>query len=182
MRVDEEMRRGPGMLVESATKGRKDGIVMVEIGSYRGESAELFLATGKVSRIYCVDPWRMFYDPQDGAAYTNMKAVEADFDRRHANDKRVVKVKGTIDDFVERYVNGPEGPVSVDLVYVDGCHTYEAVKHDILTAVEHIKPKIAMSGHDWGWGGDAELARAVKETVGEPDEVFPDSSWLKRNR
>ncbi len=176
MRPDERSRSGLVSLIESLNCA---GLTMVEIGSYRGESAEIFLGTGKVDRIYCVDPWLMFYDPDDGAAFTDMKKVEQDFDRRHSNDPRVVKVRGTIDTFIEQYKNDPDVFGKIDLVYIDGLHTYEGVSHDIERTQGEIKPLRAIAGHDYfkdGWPG---IYRAVHEAVGEPDKVFGDGSWLK---
>lgn len=100
MRPNQMSRDGLISLLERAHV--MDG-VMVEIGSYQGESAEIFLASGRIRRIYCVDPWQMYYDPDDGAAFTDMARVEADFDRRLSKDSRVVKVKGTIETFIERF-------------------------------------------------------------------------------
>lgn len=170
MRDNEQFRESLRLLLASI--GLENG-VMVEIGSYRGESAEVFLGTGRLKRLYCVDPWKGFYDVDDGAAFTDMRKVEADFDRRHAADARVVKCKGTIDDFVEQFKGIP-----VDVVYIDGLHTYEGVRHDIETAQRLIKPRLAIAGHDFNpnWPGSK---AAVLELLGEPDKVFADTSWVK---
>ena len=149
-------------------------MVMVEIGSYRGESARIFLDTNRFSRIYCVDPWKMYYDDNDGAAFTDMAEVERDFDRRVGEDGRVVKVKGTVDDFLRRHPDMP-----IDFAYVDGCHTYEAVKYDLQRILSARPPRIALAGHDYTdkpWAG---VKRAIEECVGKPDAVFPDTSWVK---
>lgn len=172
MRPNDMSRDALVSLLEKA--GVTDG-VMVEIGSYQGESAEVFLKSGRIRKIYCVDPWQMYYDPDDGAAFTDMARVEADFDRRLAGDARVVKVKGTIDTFVGKYADVFK---EIDLVYVDGLHTYEGVKYDIETIMKHFRPRVALAGHDFSdaWPGSK---RAVRETLGEPDAVLPDTSWLK---
>lgn len=167
MRCSEEFRDGPKKLVSFLPENS----IMVEVGSYRGESAQLFLESGKISKIYCIDPWKPFYDNTDSASFTDMKQVESDFDKRFANDKRVVKVKGTIDDFAPRRED-PE----IDFVYIDGCHTYEATMHDIQVAMSVIRPKRAIAGHDWAWQG---VQKAVTEQLGSPDKIFPDTSWLK---
>lgn len=172
MRSNESSRKA---LRDLVAKVGRDNLTMVEVGSYRGESAEVFLSSGKVSKIYCVDPWEMYYDADDGAAFTDMKKVEADFDRRHKDDPRVIKVKGTIDTFAEQFA----GKVNVDLVYIDGLHTYEGVKHDIEIARTKIKPAVAIAGHDYNPGSWDGSARAVREAFSAPDAVFSDTSWLK---
>lgn len=168
LRTTEAGRRG----LLNLARTLPDGSVMVEIGSYRGESAEIFLSSGRVARIFCVDPWKRFYDLNDASAYTDMKEVELDFDRRHADDPRVVKVKGTIETFIERH-----GGEVIDFVYVDGCHTYQGAKNDILKARDCVRPRFAIGGHDWTWPG---IGDAVRETLGEPDQVFEDTSWVKK--
>lgn len=147
-------------------------ITMLEIGSYRGESAEFFLRSGKVSRIYCIDPWKPLYDKTDPAAYTDMSQVEAAFDERFRNDSRVSKEKGVIDDFIARYKELPH----VDFVYIDGCHTEEATSHDIDMAINHLRPAFAIAGHDYAVPG---VTAAVNKVFGFPDKVYDDTSWIK---
>ncbi len=156
--------------------GDARNLTLVEIGSYSGESAELFLASGKIAKLYCVDPWRMNYDLNDVAAFTDMARIERIFDDRFAGETRMVKVKGTIDDLVARLESCPD---KIDVVYVDGCHTYDAVKHDLSVALSRIKPCLFICGHDYTdvWDG---AKRAVDEIVGAPDAVFQDTSWGKR--
>ena len=66
MRCGDYARRG---LLKMMEKIDKRNLVMVEIGSYRGESAELIMSTDLVSRLYCVDPWTSYYDLNDGHFY-----------------------------------------------------------------------------------------------------------------
>ena len=172
MRADSYARDALVELVGSLPSNRQ--MVMVEVGSFRGESAEIFLNTNRFSRIYCIDPWKNFYDKNDWASFSNMAKVERDFDRRVGGDERVVKVKGTIDTFFERYPN-----IALDFAYIDGCHTYDAVKHDLTKIMTTSRPRVAVAGHDFlekEWEG---VTRAVKECIGSPDAVFPDTSWVK---
>lgn len=145
---------------------------MAEIGSYRGESTELFLKSGKVSQIFCIDPWKPFYDSNDAASYTDMQQVENDFDSRFRNNPHVIKVKGTIDDFAAM----PH--INLDFVYIDACHTYEATKHDIRISLTTLKPAFAIGGHDYTTAGGG-VKQAVDEIFGVPDLIFDDTSWIK---
>lgn len=149
-----------------------DHITMVEVGSYAGESASEFLATGKVDKIYCVDPWKPGYDPSDPAsAEENLVEAEREFDRRFAGDARVVKVKST----VQEAIAGKLIPDHVDLVYVDACTLYPAVVAD-LRAVRGMCDMVA--GHDVDAGKGA-LLRAVRDALGcFPEKVFCDTSWV----
>ena len=154
--------------------GDVKNLTLVEIGSYRGESARIFLDSGKFSRIYCVDPWENCYDVNDFAGFTNMKLAEKDFDERAGNDSRITKVKGTIETLVENY---PE--LHPDVIYVDGCHTYDAVKNDLTISLNKLKPRLAICGHDFS-DAFSGCREAIIETCGVPDKTFADTSWAKR--
>ena len=185
MRGDEDSRRGLLDLIAWFVDASDDGVgagkalTMVEIGSYQGESARMFLDSGKVGKLYCVDPWQMNFDKNDVCAFTDMSRIEQAFDRRVGGDTRVVKVKGTIDTLVALLEGGKDAVGDrIDVVYVDGCHTYEAVKYDLEKVLTRIKPRI-VCGHDFSerWSG---CKRAVLESVGTPDATFCDTSWAKR--
>ena len=145
-----------------------------EVGSYQGESAQLMLGSPTVTKLYCVDPWLSGYDMQDAASTSDMSQVERAFDERIGGDPRIVKCKGTLDDFAQM-LSGAR----LDFVYVDANHQYGPCKHDLLLVKDIIKPRI-IAGHDYydspkSWPG---VKRAVDELFGEPDVRFPDSSWL----
>ena len=62
----------------------KRPLTVVEVGSYAGESMEMFTKTGLVSKMYCIDPWQPGWDGNDPAAQTDMAEAEAMFDKRAA--------------------------------------------------------------------------------------------------
>ena len=35
----------------------KNNLIGIEIGSYRGESTEIFLKSNAFKKLYCIDPW-----------------------------------------------------------------------------------------------------------------------------
>lgn len=144
---------------------------VVEVGSYRGESARIMCRTGLVSRIWCVDKWKAGYDPSDPASPTASEA-EKHFDAFMAEFPRVVhKFKGTLRDFREKYPD-----VRPSLVYVDADHRYEAVKADIQEALK-MKP-VLVGGHDFQTHFPG-VQKAVNEEFGKI-ETFIDTSWLSR--
>jgi hypothetical protein len=168
MRPNEEFRRGP--VVIAMMGGSKD-LTVVEVGSFTGESAELFLKTGLVSKIYCIDPWAGGYDDaHDWASRSDMRSVEAEFDMRVGGDRRVVKCKGTL--------STVELPKRADIVYIDAVHTYEGVMSDIGLSISQLHPRI-LSGHDYGTQDYPGVTQAVREALGFPDAVLCDTSWVK---
>ena len=150
-----------------------DNITMLEVGSYAGESSDMFASSGKVKTLWCIDPWLAGYDANDEASRTDFNFVEKTFDKVMGKHPAVInKFKGTLDQFVEK---NPD--MRPDLIYIDACHTYEGCKNDIINALK-LKPKV-ISGHDYtnSWPG---VMRAVNEVVGTPHKTFCDGSWIVR--
>jgi hypothetical protein len=143
----------------------------VEVGSFCGESALLFHEHLPEANIFCIDPWESGYDGNDVASSHDMKAVEAAFDERTSNCGRVLKMKGQSEDYADSF-----DLASVDAVYLDGCHTYEAIKKDLQFWLPRCK--LAICGHDYtsNWPG---VVEAVDELIGTPDLLFCDGSWIK---
>lgn len=168
MRGKEQDRRSLNQLVEDTGL---DEITMVEVGSYAGESADIFASTGKVKRIFCIDPWKGGYDEKDVASSSDFAEVESAFDKVMERHPTVIhKFRGTLQEFALAF---PE--LKPDLIYIDSEHTYEGTRRDISTALK-MEPKV-MAGHDYtnGWPG---VVRAVDETIGRPNRVYPDESWI----
>ena len=146
------------------------GMRMIEVGSYAGESAELFAESGKFAEIVCIDPWQAGYDDADEASQSNMAEAEAAFDRVMNRYWAIRKFKGTLAEFTAK------APFMYpDLVYIDACHTYEGCKADIVEALK-LEPGI-IAGHDYAhWCGG--VVKAVNEILGQPHRRFQDGSWM----
>ena len=146
------------------------GSVGVEIGVHLGDFSSRILSEVKPSKLFLVDPW-MIFDSADysDALYGGKAAGQAEMDERHDYVVRrfqseinsgVVEIhRGTLQELVEKAVSG------FDWVYVDGDHTYEAVKADLTLALSAVTRPSMICGDDlqtdnW-WGDDVE--RAVKE-------------------
>ena len=148
-------------------------IKMVEVGSYAGASADMFAQADKIGRIWCIDPWKPGYDPNDVASSSDFNEVEAAFDKvMEKHNGKIHKFKGVLKEFQSRFPNNVP-----DFIYIDGCHTYEGCKSDIETALLW-KGIPIIGGHDYaGWL--PEVIRAVDEVLGKPTKTFPDGSWVK---
>ena len=178
MRPAGRLHDGLVSFINEVSGGTRTDLTVVEIGSYRGESAQIMLDSGRVKRIYCVDPWVTGFTKVGAASYSDMEQVEREFDNVHGKDTRVTKVKGTIVDFIKRYRTGaPDDPV-VDLVYIDGSHIFPDVRSDILDALAGIRPRIAVGGHDYDDQHPAVRAAVSSLFPGGADAVFSDGSWV----
>jgi hypothetical protein len=176
MRTEASLHGGLRNLAEDIKSQLGDNITLVEIGSYMGESAEIFAQVMPNAKIICIDPFLSGYDEKDSASNADYLEVEQQFDLRTSVYPNIQKMKGYSTDF----------QIDCDAIYIDGRHTYEGVKEDIL----HWKPfvKSIISGHDY-YLEDTDVyknhphiqgvIKAVREVIGEVDKTYSDFSWLK---
>ncbi len=157
MRGKKSSRRGLVSLCDALPSG----LTGLEIGSFAGESAEIFMASGKFACLHCVDPWM---DEQE-----KTHKAEARFDERHGSDPRVVKHKGVLRDCFRALPD-------FDFIYIDGDHNYVPVMRDIGQAMLLLKPGGILAGHDYGQHCPG-VVHAVNEYFGQV-RTFKDSSWL----
>ena len=65
-----------------------------------------------------------------------------------------------------------------DFIYIDANHEYDEVKKDIELYLPKLASNGIIGGHDYHevW---PDVVDAVNETVGEPTQIYWDSSWIK---
>lgn len=145
----------------------------IEIGCFMGESSQLFAQSGKFNKLYCVDPWEQgYYKSHD------MHEIEKHFDSRAKQHHEIVKVKAKSDSITLIEDN------SINFIYIDGNHSYEFVKNDIINSLavlrksKSTKEKL-LCGHDYKFKKSPGVEKAVKELLGYPDIRFAGYSWAK---
>lgn len=147
-----------------------DSLTMIELGSYTGESAQIFSDSKVFKKIYCIDFWTGGYCVNDLAS-DNMPGAEEAFDIRFKNNNTIVKIKANAKEGISQ-IKG-----MVDLIYIDAAHEYSAVLDDIKTLLPLLTPGKIICGHDYtSWPG---VRQAVDEVFGKPDKIYNDSSWIK---
>jgi GT2 family glycosyltransferase len=118
--------------------------VLVELGVHAGTSYAAFCQAVQRAdcgaRCYGVDTWQGdehagFYGDQ---VYNELAAWH---DARYAGFSRLVR--STFDDAVAYFE-----PASIDLLHIDGLHTYEAVRHDFETWVSRTSSRSVVLLHD----------------------------------
>lgn len=145
------------ILYKLSKQVKTENAVFVEIGSYYGASS-CFLAEGlKAGKIYCIDTW------QNDAMSEGSRDTFCVFkeNTRKYRDK-IVEVRGWSYDVVDviKSLNKP-----VDLLFIDGDHSYEGVKKDWDLYSPMLKRNSVVIFHDYGW------AEGVQKVVNE--DVVP---------
>lgn len=147
-------------------------MIMAEIGCYVGDSTEIFAKNFK--QVYAIDPWLNGYDDGDASSYLHpMDQIERQFDellKAHAN---IDKLKMPSVDAAKSVMDK-----SLDFVYIDGNHRYEAVLDDIRAWFPKVKRTGFIAGHDYGHKLAPGVKMAVDELLGIPDERFKETSWV----
>ena len=149
-------------LIEMCKKYIKNTDKGVEIGCFSGVSSRaISLYCGQLD---CVDPW----------AWVEVAIAEKMFDAMMPFYPNIRKVKTRSIDAAKTYPDS-----SLDFVYIDADHTYQAVIEDIKAWESKVKPGGYIAGHD---AHMYEVLKAVIDTLGSPIDVFNDSSWIFRKK
>lgn len=135
-----------------------DTPVIAEIGSYIGASACCFGAAAsadKNTQIVCIDTWN------NDAMSEGNRDTWAEFKKNTSSfSKLVVPVRGFSTDVVEQV---RKIVPSLDLLFIDGDHSYEGVKADWEAYKDFLRPGSIVVFHDYGWAEG--VKRVVREDV-----------------
>lgn len=148
---------------------------MIEIGSFVGESTVLFAQSFK--KVIAVDPFLADYDPADPTSYLfefkNVYDTYLDRTSPYTNIQTLTMTSNEASNILNEDM--------FDFVYIDGLHTYDGVKTDIINYLPKVKKGGVIGGHDYTNQIPhlVGVYEAVNEMFGTPDKVFKDNSWIK---
>ena len=91
MREDYLQKRG---LLELSISYGMDNLCLLEVGSFAGESMEIFNSTGLFKTIICVDTWSDLKSEHEFNSYSKMILVEHQFDQKKKQIRKRVQVSG----------------------------------------------------------------------------------------
>jgi SAM-dependent methyltransferase len=148
------------------------GAVCAEIGTWRGDFAERILESRRPRVLHLIDPWEHRQeDAYERAMFgggTHDGQAEMDEIHRSVRERFRSNIeRGQVHvqrsrslDAAASFADG-----SLDWVYIDGDHTYEAVKADLDAYYRAVKPGGFLAGDDYGVPGwwDDGVTRAVDE-------------------
>jgi predicted O-methyltransferase YrrM len=165
MRVVELQRNGLLDLIQRLPCN----INMIEIGSYSGESTDLFLESGKIRSLVVID---YFKDNNQDVLFP-MKDVYNSFKFRILDNYDISLFKMPSSKALPLLQNG-----YFDFIYIDGSHDFDSVVNDIKMSLPLLKDHAIIGGHDYcdSWPG---IQQATEMLLGGVTEIFQDSSWIK---
>lgn len=117
--------------------------VGAEIGVLEGEYSEILCKSNPKAKLYSIDPWR----PQQGYTdFTKKETFKKAFEKTRARLSRynceIIKKLSleAVKDFADE---------SLDFVYIDGNHSFQACTNDIVEWSKKVKQGGIISGHDY---------------------------------
>jgi len=117
---------------------------ILEIGSYEGRSAIFFLKNFSDSNITCVDTW----SGSDEHNSVNFQLIEKNFDLNtsiYQSNNLLMKHKMTSNEFFQK------NDKHFDLIYVDGDHSFDQVKIDLINSWNILKNGGFLILDDYMW-------------------------------
>lgn len=137
----------------------------VEIGVQRGEYSEEILKNSNLTRLYSIDPWLQFNDINDTSNCTQSEHddnyLQTVILLKKFKSRSVILRMQSID----AVLHFPDN--TLDFVHIDGNHTYQAVKQDLIDWWPKMRKNGLFSGHDYLNGIYHNTEFGVKQAVDE---------------
>lgn len=139
--------------------------VAVEVGVQGGGFAAFMLRKTNPQKLYLIDCWKqqdpnVYDDPEANVSDPLQERLYQETKRRFAHDSRVVIIR----DFSKNAVKQFEDE-SLDWVYIDANHGYDAVREDLDLWWPKIKKGGMLSGHDYAIRQGFGVVQAVNEFI-----------------
>lgn len=163
-------------LYDNFCKRALDGDVLVEVGCLLGRSAcylgERIRESGKKVTLLCVDVWPSTYDLVDGG----VKKIEAPFETFLANVRQCDLLDIIVPIRVPSVAASKFIRNNLAAVFIDGDHSYEACREDILAWHPKVRRGGILAGHDHSDTFPG-VIRATKEIFGPSLRTISKQCW-----
>ncbi|MFZ5806437.1 MAG: class I SAM-dependent methyltransferase [Verrucomicrobiota bacterium] len=143
----------------------------VEVGTFQGAYSAWILERWQGKKLYSVDPWKSFPREEYVSVMNNFSKEE--YEKHYHEAVSMLSKYGDRSEII-RKTSEEAAPLfadaSLDFVYLDGQHYYEAVRQDIASWWIKVKPLGILAGHDYVADGHNRFGiygvkRAVNEFV-----------------
>lgn len=137
--------------------------IVVEVGVQGGGYAAFMLRKTNPKKLFLIDCWeqqdpKIYDDPEANVSNEEQEHLYRETKNRFANDPRVTVIRQYSKDAVTLFENE-----SLDWVYIDANHSYEAIKEDLALWWPKIKKGGILSGHDYAVRPSFGVVQAVNE-------------------
>jgi predicted O-methyltransferase YrrM len=136
-------RKSSGHGLGELVKTMKDPFV-VEIGCSEGDTTEWLLQCNPTLRIVCIDPYVNYVDWNGNHLNDRQEFYEKTLRRLAPYGERFKMIRDFSDNVVDMFENE-----SIDLLFIDGLHTYDQVAIDCDNYYPKVKTGGVFSGHDY---------------------------------
>ena len=149
---------------------------VAEVGVWLGESAYFLAQFFPEAHLYLVDPWKPSSEYLEKGHAPSF--LQKDYNRAHENVKRLLQdnpqvsiLKKTSQEALSLVPN------NLDLVFIDGDHSYQAVKQDILSWKKKVRPGGILAGHDYSPEFPG-VVQAVDECLKDQLQLGEETIWF----
>ncbi|EKO36047.1 methyltransferase domain protein [SAR86 cluster bacterium SAR86E] len=140
------------IILELKEKFSKRAITVLEVGARFGESSKIVLSNFRVEKYIIVDPYEM-YDDYIGDGFDRILLDTGGDKVYNQTRKELLKMNENVvfyrsfSDDLEVLASIPEE--SLDLIFIDGNHTYDYVLSDLRNYWPKLKPGGVLCGDDF---------------------------------
>lgn len=147
---------------------------IVEVGAWLGKSSSYLCDISGDRNVIIVDSWMGSPDETDTHHTLVTKEDVYELFKKNMGDRNYQSIKGLSTEVAKQFDDE-----SLDTVFIDATHTYEAVKEDITAWLPKIKYDGILAGHDYveRWFG---VVTAVDELL--PNRIVLDNCWIYHKR
>lgn len=134
-----------------------------EIGVYKGDFSIKILEKTNLSHLYLIDPWKYIDTYNDVSNHNNYEfelLYQEVINKVSKYDDRVSIIRELSENAVSNFQDE-----SLDFLYLDADHSYEASKKDIEMWYSKVKPGGIFSGHDYLNGSLPQGEFGVKKAI-----------------
>jgi hypothetical protein len=117
-------------------KKLKDNSVIVEVGSHLGATSCMLALGSKSSKVFCVDTWKNDTMPE------GLRDTFPEFKKNTKDFANIIPLRGTSENVAKTFNE------KIDLIFIDGDHSYEGVKTDVFSWISKCKNDAIVVFHD----------------------------------